>query len=123
MASYINFAKLAALVRAKRGDKGLREAAEEIGDVSPSTLSRIEGERVDDVASSTLLSLCDWLGISPSEVIEDAGNAPPPTIDVADAVDLQLRADRELDPTMAKMLSEMFKAAYREAKKSPAAGK
>jgi DNA-binding Xre family transcriptional regulator len=122
MASYVDFAKLAALVRAKRGGKGLREAAEEIGDVSPSTLSRIEGERVEDVASSTLLVLCDWLGISPSEVIEDAGNAPPPPIDVADTVDLQLRADRELDPTMARMLSEMFKAAYREAKKSPGAG-
>lgn len=122
MGSYINFAKLAALVRAKRGSKGLREAAEEIGDVSPSTLSRIEGERVDDIASSTLLSMCDWLGISPAEVIEDAGDAPPPSIDIADAVDLQLRADRDLDPAMAKMLSEMFKAAYREAKKGITAG-
>ena len=123
MSSYIDFAKLAALVRAKRGDRGLREAAEEIGDVSPSTLSRIEGERVEDVASSTLLSLCDWLGISPVEVIKDARDAPPPDIDVADSVDLQLRADRGLDPAMARMLSEMFKAAYREAKKNAAVEK
>lgn len=119
MTSYINFAKLAALLRAKRDSKGLREVAEEIGNVSPSTLSRIEGERVDDIASSTLLSLCDWLGISPADVIEEIKVATPPAIDLVDSVDLQLRADRDLDPTMAKMLSEMFKAAYREAKKNP----
>ena len=118
MTSYINFAKLAALLRAKRDSKGLREVAEEIGNVSPSTLSRIEGERVDDIASSTLLSLCDWLGISPADVIEEIKVATPPAIDLVDSVDLQLRADRDLDPTMAKMLSEMFKAAYREAKKN-----
>lgn len=119
MTSYINFAKLAALLRAKRDSKGLREVAEEIGNVSPSTLSRIEGERVDDIASSTLLSLCDWLGISPADVIEEIKVATPPVIDLVDSVDLQLRADHDLDPTMAKMLSEMFKAAYREAKKNP----
>ena len=119
MTSYINFAKLAALLRAKRDSKGLREVAEEIGNVSPSTLSRIEGERVDDIASSTLLSLCDWLGISPADVIEEIKVATPPAIALVDSVDLQLRADRDLDPTMAKMLSEMFKAAYREAKKNP----
>lgn len=118
MASYIDFARLAKLVKAKRGDKGLREIAEEIGDISPSTLSRLEGERVKDVASSTLLRICDWLDVAPSELIKDAGDSPPPDIDVPSSVDLQLRADKELDETMAKMLSEMFKAAYREAKKS-----
>jgi DNA-binding Xre family transcriptional regulator len=120
MASYIDFARLAKLVRAKRGDRGLREVAAEIGDISPSTLSRIEGERVNDVASSTLLRICDWLDVAPSEIIKDVGDSPPPDIDLPSSVDLQLRADKELDPTMAKMLSEMFKAAYREAKKSDA---
>ena len=118
MTSYIDFARLAKLVKAKRGDRGLREVAEEIGDISPSTLSRVEGERVNDVASSTLLRICDWLDVTPSEIIKDAGDSPPPDIDIPSSVDLQLRADKELDPTMAKMLSEMFKAAYREAKKS-----
>ena len=118
MASYIDFARLAKLVKSKRGDKGLREVAEEIGDISPSTLSRIEGERVNDVAGSTLLRICDWLDVAPSEIIKDTGDSPPPEIDIPSSVELQLRADKGLDPTMAKMLSEMFKAAYREAKKS-----
>lgn len=118
MTSYIDFARLAKLVKAKRGNRGLREVAEEIGDISPSTLSRLEGERVNDVASSTLLRICDWLDVAPSEIIKDVGNSPPPDIDIPSSVELQLRADKELDPTMAKMLSEMFKAAYKEAKKS-----
>lgn len=118
MTSYIDFARLSKLVKAKRGDRGLREIAEEIGDISPSTLSRIEGERVDDVASSTLLRICDWLDVAPSEIIKNAGDSPPPDIDLPSFVDLQLRAKKDLDPATAKMLSEMFKAAYREAEKN-----
>jgi DNA-binding Xre family transcriptional regulator len=118
MASYIDFARLSKLVKAKRGDRGLRETAEEIGDISPSTLSRIEGERVDDVATSTLLRICDWLNVAPSEIIKDAGAGPVPEIDLASFVELQLRAKKDLDPTMARMLSEMFKAAYKEAQKN-----
>ena len=118
MTSYIDFARLAKLVKAKRGGRGLREVAEEIGNISPSTLSRIEGERVSDVASSTLLQISDWLEVDPSELIKDASDSPPPEIDLPSSIDLQLRADKKLDPTMAKMLSEMFKAAYKEAKKS-----
>lgn len=117
MTSSIDFARLSKLVKAKRGDRGLREIAEEIGDISPSTLSRIEGERVDDVATSTLLRICDWLDVAPSEIIKDAGKGPAPEIDLASFVELQLRAKKDLDPTMARMLSEMFKAAYKEAQK------
>lgn len=118
MTSYIDFARLSKLVKSKRGDRGLRDIAEEIGDISPSTLSRIEGERVDDVATSTLLRICDWLDVAPSEIIKDAGEGPAPEIDLPSFVDLELRAKKDLDPTMAKMLSEMFKAAYREAQNS-----
>jgi DNA-binding Xre family transcriptional regulator len=118
MTSYIDFARLSKLVKAKREGRGLREIAEEIGDISPSTLSRIEGERVDDVATSTLLRICDWLDVAPSEIIKDAGDGPAPEIDLASFVELQLRAKKDLDPTMARMLSEMFKAAYKEAQKN-----
>ncbi len=118
MTSYIDFARLSKLVKAKRGDRGLREIAEEIGDISPSTLSRIEGERVDDVATSTLLRICDWLDLATSEIIKDAGEGPAPEIDLPSFIDLELRPKKDLDPTMAKMLSEMFKAAYREAQNS-----
>jgi DNA-binding Xre family transcriptional regulator len=122
MASYIDFAKLSKLVKAKRGDRGLREIAEEIGDISPSTLSRLEGERVDDVATSTLLRICDWLDVAPSEIIKDSGDSPPPEIDLPAYVDLHLRADKKIDPTKGKMLSEIFSAGYREAEKGSTDG-
>ncbi|MBW4490760.1 MAG: helix-turn-helix transcriptional regulator [Trichocoleus desertorum ATA4-8-CV12] len=53
---------IATLVRAKRGERGLRETADEIGGgVSPSRLSRIEhGKKTDP---STLELVCNWLGV------------------------------------------------------------
>jgi len=117
MASEIDFVKLGAAVKAKRGDKGLREAAEEIGEISPSTLSRIEGKRAADISMSTYLQLCDWLGVSPETFIQGYQEDAPPDFDIPDAIELQLRASKEIDPQTAQMLAEMFKAAYREAKK------
>lgn len=118
MENSIDFARLAKLMKAKRGDRGLREIAVEIGDISPSTLSRIEGERVTDMALSTFLLICNWLKIAPWELTEQTHDNPPPDLDVADSLELQLRAAPDLDPQTARLLAEMFKAAYREAKKS-----
>ncbi|NJO56523.1 MAG: helix-turn-helix transcriptional regulator [Rhodospirillales bacterium] len=117
MASEIDFVKLGAAVKARRGDKGLREAAEEIGDISPSTLSRIEGKRATDISMSTYLQLCDWLEVSPETFIQGYLEEAPPELDIPDTIELQLRASKELEPQTAQMLAEMFKAAYREAKK------
>ena len=52
----VDTAKLSAMVRAKRGSMGLRAAAEEIGDISASTLSRIEQGRIPDL--DTFFRLC-----------------------------------------------------------------
>lgn len=120
MNSYIDFSRLAKLLKARRGQRGLREVADEIGEISPSTLSRVEGERANDIASSTFLRICDWLQISPTELIMQSQDNPPPEIALPDSLELQLRAEKELDPMTAKMLAEMFKAAYREAKKNSA---
>lgn len=119
MSSSIDFPKLAALVKAKRGSKGLREVAEEIGEISPSTLSRIEGERANDLSMSIFLRICDWLGIKSDELIKNSEDEIPPDISEADAVALHLRASKKLDPKTAKMLAEMVKAAYREVENQP----
>ena len=118
MSSSINFAMLAKLLKNKREGRGLREIAEEIGDISPSTLSRIEGERVSDLASSTLLLLCDWLGISVNEIVHNGSDSPAPDLDTLDNIDLQLRAAKDLDKKTARMISAMFKAAREEMSKS-----
>src|SRR5947209_3373247 len=60
--------RFAAFVRTRRGEHSLREAAAEIGTVSPATLLRIEREEVPDI--ETFLRVCDWLEIAPREFLE-----------------------------------------------------
>jgi transcriptional regulator with XRE-family HTH domain len=68
---------LANAVKSKRGDISLRKVAEELGDVSASTLSRLERHETIDLV--TILRVCDWLnrpitdfiGASPKPLPED----------------------------------------------------
>ncbi len=57
---------LARLVKAKRGTQSLRDIAPEVK-VSAATLSRVEARREPDMV--TFLRLCEWLGMSPNEVL------------------------------------------------------
>jgi UDP-N-acetylglucosamine 1-carboxyvinyltransferase len=70
MSSMLDVRQLAALLKSKRGERGLREIAEEIGNISPATLSRIENGKMLDV--ETFLRLCDWLQIPPQQFIKEA---------------------------------------------------
>lgn len=119
MPSQIDFVRLAALVKAKRGERGLRETAEEIGDISPSTLSRIEGKRANDIALSTFLQICDWLRVPSSDLImQSESDSSTETIpEDSHSIILQLRAAKDIDPKTARMLAEMVKAAVKEAKR------
>ena len=111
MASTVDFARLGKLVNAKRGGRGLRETAAEVGNTSPSTLSRVESERLEDITLSTLLSLCDWLGINPSEVIRNAGDKKPPATDLPARVELELR-ESSMDEKSARVLARAFAAGF-----------
>ncbi|MCC6712190.1 MAG: helix-turn-helix transcriptional regulator, partial [Candidatus Dadabacteria bacterium] len=50
----------------KRGDRGIREVAKEIG-ISPSTLSRIERGHLPDI--ETFGKVCKWLNLDPSRIL------------------------------------------------------
>lgn len=117
MNNEIDIQKLAALVRTKRGKRGLRETAQEIGDVSISTLSRVESGKIPDIG--TFLRLCRWLSVSPelfvSEVAHIDPQAPAPTVSTPEIVVAHLRADRTLDPHTAEALSTMIRLAYKAA--------
>ncbi len=113
--------KLAGAIKAKREKRGLREAAEEIGDVSASTLSRIEQGKAPDL--ETFLRLCDWLQMPPEAFIESDdpgaddnfgmdGPSPSPSMSTLQVIEVHLRADRELDPESADALANMVRAAY-----------
>jgi transcriptional regulator with XRE-family HTH domain len=93
----------------KNKNLSLREAAEEIGDVSPSTLSRIERGATPDIA--TLDRLMDWLGLDREVVFNSRPAAPGST---PKQVEVLLRADKKLDPGTAKTLAKIFDTAYKE---------
>lgn len=108
----LNTEKLAAAVRAKRGDEGLRSTAEKIGGVSAATLSRIEQGKVPDV--DTFLRLCQWLGLQPSEFSMTAMAPLASRPSTPEVIEAHLRADRTLSPETAKTLIEMVRLAYRK---------
>lgn len=110
----IDIRELAAMMRARRGKRGLRAVANDIGGVSASTLSRVEQGKLPDL--DTFLRLCRWLGVTP-----DYFSAPPATSsNVAEGftqktpeiVAAHLRADRTLDPKTAEALITMVQLAY-----------
>src|SRR5205809_6297369 len=54
------------LVRERRGERGIREVAADIG-ISPATLSRVERGKLPDL--DTFSKLCRWLQVDPAEVL------------------------------------------------------
>jgi transcriptional regulator with XRE-family HTH domain len=116
MSSAVNIQHLAAMVRAKRGDKGLRAVAQEIGNISASTLSRIEQGNVPDL--DTFIRICRWLQVEPQyfyrmedDTQEEAKQTTP------EIIAAHLRADRTLDPETAATLAKMIQLIYDAAKR------
>lgn len=116
MASYLDIEQLAAMVRAKRGKRGLRQTAREIDGLSASTLSRVERGKLPDM--DTFLSLCDWLEVKPNRFFQDSSVSEEPAMETPEIIEAHLRADKELDPETAEALANMVKAAYRAVKGS-----
>ena len=110
MKNNLNAERLANLVRSKRGNRGLRETAREIGNVSPSTISRVENGKTPDM--DTFLALCDWLEIPPAELMKNTEDEEE--LNTPDAIAIQLRADKNLDPAIADALASLVKAAYKD---------
>jgi transcriptional regulator with XRE-family HTH domain len=110
MKNHLNTKKLASLVRGKRRNRGLRETATEIGNVSPSTISRVENGKTPDM--DTFLALCNWLEIPPAELINNSSEKK--NSDTPEAIEIQLRTDKNLDPAIADALASLVKAAYKD---------
>ena len=109
--------RLGALLRERRGGRGLREVAQEIG-VSPATLTRIEAGRLPDLL--TFRKICTWLQVDPAEILGIPGQ-PAPTISdntVSSALPseaaVHLRADHALPPEAASDLARLISMAHRE---------
>jgi transcriptional regulator with XRE-family HTH domain len=108
MQSTLNTELLAGMLKDKRGDKGLRAVAEEIGNVSFATLSRIEQGKIPDV--DTFIRICKWLEVATDTFI--VGTQNQKTISTKDQVVAHLRAERELSKDTVNMLIKMINMAY-----------
>lgn len=109
MTSNLNTDLLAGMLKDKRNDKGLRAIAEEIGNVSAATLSRIEQGKIPDV--DTFIRICKWLEVPTDTFIVDT----PKTKHVSNREQAvaHLRADKELSKGTIDMLIRMIDMAYR----------
>lgn len=89
----------------RRGDRGIREVAAEIG-VSAATLSRVERGYLPDL--ETFRRICEWLDLDPGEVLR----VKPATAGTPVAA-IHFRKDQLLSPKTAQALANMILAAQR----------
>lgn len=113
MANPIKIDELAALIKLRRGDTGLRELAVAI-DVSASTLSRIEQGNIPDL--ETYVKICRWLGVPTERFLESEGSTTQKEIPESEIIMAHLRADKVLKPETRAALEQVIKLAYLEAK-------
>jgi len=120
MTHQIKIEEFASRVREQRGKRGLRETALEIGEISASTLSRIENGNIPDLDS--FVRICRWLGVSPdafiiSETVVDLSADNAESGSKKSLIKAHLRADRTLDPKTADALVRMIELAYQQAER------
>jgi transcriptional regulator with XRE-family HTH domain len=95
---------LGAMVKVKRGERRLREAAAEIG-IGVATLMRVENGRIPDVA--TFGKLCRWLEVDPGTFLgfERKRSAEGPALVTLSA---HLKADPNPNPETVRALAQML---------------
>ncbi|MDJ0598117.1 MAG: helix-turn-helix transcriptional regulator [Crocosphaera sp.] len=114
----IDIEKLTSLIRSKQGKRTLREVGKEIGNVSFSTISRIQNGKTPDI--NTFLALCEWLGVSPAKLIKNTEEKED--IDTPEAIAIILRSDKNLAPEIANALAFLIKGAYQDLSSYPVVG-
>ena len=116
MSRFLDTHHLAVLMKTKRGKRSLREVAQDLEDMSPSTLSRIEHEKMVDV--QTFLRLCDWLQIAPQAFIKNTDEVPEQEMTTPERIEVVLRTDRTLPPESADALITLVKVTYNNLSRS-----
>jgi len=106
--------RLGALLRDRRGGRGVREVSQEIG-ISPATLTRVEAGRLPDLL--TFRKISEWLKVNPAELlgisIQDA-NHNASTNDIPPETAVHLKADQALPPRAATDLAQLIVCAHKE---------
>lgn len=102
----ISLENMGQLLREKRGERGMRETAQEIG-ISLATLSRVESGKLPDI--ETFKKLCNWLEIDAGEIL--GTKASTVTYQQQDMPTVYFRADKNLSPNTVNALAELIVAA------------
>ena len=97
--------QLSRQLREKRGDRGVRDAAKEIG-ISAATLSRVERGHLPDL--ETFGKICRWLQADPAAILGVASQDAPPS-----NVAVHFRKQQTLEPATAHALAQLILAAHR----------
>lgn len=104
--------KLASMIRNQRANRTLREVSEELGDVSFSTLHRLEAGKWPDM--NVFLSVCRWLNASPEQFfspLDASTQTAHPVASQGQLIDL-IQRDTSLKPVVAHVLTACVRAAY-----------
>jgi hypothetical protein len=82
-------------------------------DISPATLTRVEGGRLTDIG--TFQKLCAWLKVNPAEILDIPADINPiPADPNAIAAAVHLRADETLPPEAAADPAKLIVVAHAE---------
>src|SRR5829696_7535795 len=115
--SPIDASELATRLKARRRERAisLRAAAAEAG-VSAATLSRVErGDYLPE--RDNLFRLLRWVGAPEAEPTGPAEPHPPGAATM-EAIELHLRADKDLTPDDADTIAQMVRLAYERLRRS-----
>jgi transcriptional regulator with XRE-family HTH domain len=113
MNNHFDAVKFIAHFKARRGQTGLRDVAQQIGNVSPSTLSRLErGASLNGM--DVFVKLCNWMGVPARAFFIEAASegeaiAGPSNLERIEAL---LRTDKLLDHRTAEAIVQLVRSVY-----------
>jgi transcriptional regulator with XRE-family HTH domain len=97
--------ELSLKLKQRRGNRGIREVAREIG-IGHATLSRIESGKQPDL--QTFTKICKWLEIDPNSVLGFERKTQVNNNHLT--VTAHFRAEKTMSPTTAQHLAELILA-------------
>lgn len=109
MTNTISLTNLGAMVKQKRGTRGIREVAKEIG-VSTATLSRIENGKLPDI--ETFSKACKWLGVDGGEIL-GCSKKDEISVTTRPIPSFHLKTEKNTSKEAATALAEMILAAHK----------
>lgn len=105
----MNMINLSAKVKQKRGNLGLRAAADQIG-ITHTTLSRVESGKLPDM--NTFEKLCAWLGMEPNDFFTVSNTA----LGMAQTPVAHYRAKKTMGAVTGMHLGELITKVHEAAK-------